>query len=417
MDIPKPYPYRWVVLLAFALAMAVQQLLWITFASITHDAALYYKVSELAIGLLSLVFMAVYILVSIPSSWLIDNRGFRFAAGVGVVITGLFGILRGIFAANYTLVLVCQIGIAVGQPLILNAVTTVSAKWFPPAERATAAGLSWLAGYLGLIIGLAATPYLEVAFNFQGMLLCYGIISVIVAAVFLISAKEEPPVSQYAQGEERALVFDGFKQMMKKRDFILLTAVFFIGLGVFNGLSTWIEEILRPRGLSAAQAGLIGGIMVAAGVIGSGIVPALSDKFKNRVAFIFIAIAGSVPGLVGIAYSSSYPVLLFSAGILGFFMLSTAPLGFQYGSEVALPAPEGTSNGMLMLAGQVSGIIFIFGMDALKSPATGSMAEPMAILIVLMVLTAAICLMLRDPQSLRKAKLTSDGVLTPPDTA
>jgi len=398
----KAYPYRWVVLLAFALAMAVQQLLWITFAPITHDAALYYKVSELAIGLLSLVFMAVYILVSIPSSWLIDNRGFRFAAGVGIVITGVFGIMRGLLAANYTLVLVCQIGIAVGQPLILNAVTTVSAKWFPPEERATAAGLAWLAGYLGLIVGLAATPYLEIAFDFQGMLICYGIISIIAAAVFLLFAKEEPPVSLYAAGEERALVFDGFKQMMRKRDFIILTVVFFIGLGVFNGLSTWIEEILRPRGLSSGQAGIIGGIMVAAGVIGSGIVPALSDKFRNRVAFIFIAIAGSIPGLIGIAYATSYAVLLISAGILGFFMLSTAPLGFQYGAEVAFPVPEGTSNGMLMLAGQVSGIIFIFGMDALKSPATGSMAQPMAILIMLMVLTAAICLLLRDPQSLHK---------------
>lgn len=395
-------PYRWVVLFVFALAMAIQQLLWITFAPITHDAALYYQVSELEIGLLSLVFMAVYILVSIPSSWLIDNRGFRFAVGIGIVTTGVFGILRGIFAPNYILVLICQIGIAVGQPLILNAVTTISAKWFPFKERATAVGLAWLAGYLGLIIGLALTPYLELTLNIQRMLLYYGVSSVIVAIVFLLFAKEGPPTLQYEAGEEKALVFDGLKQMMKKRDFIILTIVFFIGLGVFNGLSTWIEEILRPRGFSSAQAGIIGGAMVAAGVIGSGIVPALADKFRNRVAFIFIAIAGAIPGLIGIAYSSNYAVLVISASILGFFMLSTAPLGFQYGAEVACPAPEGTSNGMLMFAGQVSGIIFIFGMDALKSPANGSMSLPMAILITLMVFTAIMCLMLRESELMKR---------------
>ena len=52
-DAFKVYGYRWIVLLAFMAIVAVNQLLWITFAAITREAMQFYNVSELAIGLLS----------------------------------------------------------------------------------------------------------------------------------------------------------------------------------------------------------------------------------------------------------------------------------------------------------------------------------------------------------------------------
>ena len=45
--------------------------------------------------------------------------------------------------------------LAIGQPFILNAVTTVAARWFPVRERATASGMGSLAMYLGIFLGLA----------------------------------------------------------------------------------------------------------------------------------------------------------------------------------------------------------------------------------------------------------------------
>ena len=129
------YRYRWVVLLAFMAVIIANQLLWITFAPITVEAAEYYGVSDLGIGLLSLSFMVVYIVVSIPASWAIDTYGIRVGVGIGAALTGVFGLLRGAVAQSYLLVLIAQVGIAVGQPFILNAVTTVAARWFPIGER------------------------------------------------------------------------------------------------------------------------------------------------------------------------------------------------------------------------------------------------------------------------------------------
>ena len=82
----KVYSYRWVVLLAFMFVVAINQLLWITFAPITGNAATYYGVSDLSIGLLSMSFMIVYIVISIPASCSIATIDSRLARPSGFII-------------------------------------------------------------------------------------------------------------------------------------------------------------------------------------------------------------------------------------------------------------------------------------------------------------------------------------------
>jgi cyanate permease len=401
----KIYGYRWIILLAFMAVIAINQLMWITFAPITGRAASYYGVSDLSIGLLSMSFMIVYIFVSIPASYMIDTVGFRVAVGIGAALTGIFGLTRGLLAANYSLVLISQIGIAVGQPFILNAVTKVSARWFPLQERATATGFGSLAMYLGIVLGLALTPYLVIRSSIDSVLLTYGIVAMIAAAIFLVLAREHPPTPACPPGqEERSLVFAGLKDTFRKKNFLLLMIVFFIGLGVFNGVTTWIEDILRPRGFSITQAGIAGGLMVFGGIVGAVILPSLSDRYRKRVPFILIALAGSILGLIGITFSTGYALLLAAAFVMGFFLLSAGPIGFQYGAEIAYPTPEGTSNGLLLLMGQISGILFIFGMDSFKTPGSGSMTASLLVLVGLMVLGLLISTRLKE-SSLLTGKL------------
>jgi MFS family permease len=397
----KVYGYRWIVLVAFMFIVAVTQLLWITFAPITGDAAKFYGVSDLSIGLLSMSFMIVYIVISIPASWVIDTYGIRVGVGIGAGFTAVFGLLRGVWASNYTLVLIAQIGVAIGQPFVLNAVTTVAARWFPVRERATASGLGSLAMYLGIFLGLALTPTLTIHFQMGGMLIAYGVASIVSALIFIIFVRERPATPPCAPGMEvRSLVFDGFKQMLRQKDFILLLIIFFIGLGAFNAVTTWIEDIVRPNGFTSTQAGFIGGLMIVGGILGALVLPTLSDRYRKRTPFIIVALVGATLGLAGIAYATSYWLLLVAAFIMGFFLLSAGPIGFQYGAETTFPTPEGTSNGLLILMGQISGIVFIFAMDSFKSPATGSMTLSLVVLIILMTLSLVLSLFLKEPRTL-----------------
>ena len=390
------YGYRWVVLLAFMFVLAVTQLLWITFAPITGSAAAWYGVSDLGIGLLSMSFMVVYVVVSIPASWVIDTYGIRVAVGIGAVLTGVFGLMRGLVASNYTLVLVAQVGIAVGQPFVLNAVTTVAARWFPFRERATAAGLGSLAMYVGIVVALVLTPYLTIRAQIGGMLLTYGIVSVAAVVAFFLLVRDRPPTPPCPPGQEvRSLVYDGLKESFRRRSFVLLLIVFFVGLGVFNAVTTWIDVIVRPRGFSITQAGNTGGLMI----VGAVVMPIISDHYRKRTPYLVLAIVGATLGLAGVTFADTYWLLLASAFCFGFFLLSAGPIGFQYGAEITYPAPEGTSNGLLVLSGQISGIAFILGMDSLKAPDTGSMTIPLVVLLGLMVVAFFLCTRLREAKT------------------
>lgn len=395
------YGYRWVMLLAFMLIVLINQMMWITFAPVTGEAAGHFGVSELEIGLLSMSFMVVFILVSFPASWVIDTFGVRVGVGVGAALTGVFGLMRGLVTPDYTLVLIAQIGIGVGQPFILNALTTVAARWFPVRDRATITGLGSLAMYLGIILGMVLTPFVVGNSGIDGMLLIFGIVALGSTFIFLVLAREKPPTPPCPpEMEERSLVLDGLKQALRRRDFILLLVIFSIGLGAFNSVSTWIEEILRPRGFSMEQAGIAGGLMVTAGIVGAVVMPMLSDRVRKRVPFLILALVGTIPGLVGIAFAPSYSLLLASAFVLGFFLLSAGPIGFQYGAEITNPAPEGTSNGMLLLVGQISGILFILGMDSFRSTGDGSMSPSLIVIIALLAISLLIALTLKEPKTL-----------------
>jgi MFS family permease len=410
------YRYRWAMLCVFMAVVAVNQLLWITFAPITGSAAGYYGVSDLSIGVLSMCFMLVYIFVSVPASWLIDTYGVRLAVGAGALLTAVFGVARGLVASSYALVLVAQIGIAIGQPLILNAVTTVAARWFPREERATASGLGLLASYLGIVVGLVLSPYALLHLGMGDMLLAYGAAAVVAAAAFAAFSRERPPTPPCsAEQEERSLVFTGLGQALRQRNFLLLMLVVFVGLGIFNGVTTWIEDIVRPRGFSISQAGMAGGLMVIGGIFGALVIPLLSDRYRRRVPFLLLALCGATPGLVGITLASNYWLLLASAFLLGFFLLSAGPIAFQYGAEVTYPAPEGTTNGALLMMGQVSGILFIFGMDALKSSSTGSMTPALLGSIVLMLLSLLVCTGLKEPAWLLERQAEPEASALPAD--
>ena len=400
----KVYKYRWIILIAYMFIVAVNQLLWITFAPITSDCTKFYHVSDMQIGMLSMCFMLVYLVVSIPASWVIDTYGIRLGVGIGAALTGVFGLVRAFAGTDFTILMLAQIGIAAGQPFLLNALTKLAARWFPIEERATASGLGSLAMYLGVLVGMLLTPFLTKDHGINGMLMIYGVVSFISALLFLIIVKERPATAPCLPGqEERSQIMDGLKNTLRNKGFYLLMIIFFVGLGVFNCVATWIEDIVKPRGFNAEQAGLAGGLMILGGILGAIIMPLLSDHYRKRIPFITIALAGSIIGIAGITFTTSYSLLLASSSILGFFLLSAGPIGFQYGAEITYPTSESTSNGLLLLMGQISGITFIFAMDSFKSSLTGSMTKPLIVILILMVISLFISTLLKESKLIHES--------------
>lgn len=366
------YKYRWIVLLVFSLLNAVIQMQWLTFAPIATMAQSVYKVSSLKIDFLSMLFMIVFIIMCIPASYIIDTYGIRIGIGIGAVLTGVFGLMKGICANNYIAVCIAQSGLSIAQPFIINATTKVAVNWFPIDERATQTGIVSLSQYLGIIFSLIATPFLVKEeligsikiYNIKPMLMIYGVISVISALLLLVFLKEKPPTPPSKESSEKRLkTFEGLGYIFKQKDMVIFLIIFFIGLGMFNAISTDIDQICKLIKLNAEETGMVGGIMLIGGIVGACILPLLSDKYRKRKLLLTISLICMTPGLIGLLLSRNYLSMLVSSFIFGFFLMGAGPIGFQYGAELSYPAPESTSQGLILLAGQVSGIILVLGIN------------------------------------------------------
>jgi len=178
-------------------------------------------------------------------------------------------------------------------------------------------------------------------------------------------------------------------------------------------VTTWIEDIISPRGFNSTQAGITGGLMIVGGIVGAVILPTLSDKYRRRVPFIIIGLAGTVPGLLVITYAATGGLLYAASFALGFFLLSCGPIGFQYGAEIGRPAPEGTSNGLLLLMGQISGIAFIFCMDAFRAGPNGSMTPSLLVMTGLVVVGFLMASRLRESDLVAGSATKVEQVVEP----
>ena len=325
----KLYAYRWVVLGVFMFINLTIQILWISYAPITGPAAEFYGVSDLYIGLLAMSFMIAFIPLSIPVAWVIDTYGF-------------FGLLRGFSGANYALVLLSTVGIAVAQPFLLNAWTKVPANWFSIKERATAVGLVTLANLMGTALGMVLTPILIEQISIPTVQLIFGAVAAFSALLFIVFSREKPASPPCPPGMEvRALMLDGLKHALKIKPFWLYLIVTFIGMGIFNGLTTWIENIIRPRGFTPTDAGTLGALMLIGGILGAVIMPPFSDRQRTRQGTCCWASRWPYPGWPGWPLRPLLPYCLYPRLPWAFSWSAPSPSGCSTLPRLPFRRPRG----------------------------------------------------------------------------
>jgi len=76
-------------------------------------------------------------------------------------------------------------------------------------------------------------------------------------------------------------------------------------------------------------------------------------------------------------------------------MVSANPVGMQYVAEITYPTPEGTSNGLISLFGQVS-VVFVYIMEAMRTP-DGAFTPALLLSIGLLLVCVVVAFWMKDP--------------------
>ena len=384
------YASRWWMLLVFSLSTAMSAILWITFAPIANLTQSYYNVDSTYVNGLSIVFMVAYVPFTVISSWVFRRYGVRRGFFLASALNMLSGLLRFASTSNrsYAVLFLGQTTGAMAQPFFTNMPARLAAIWFPTPER----DLAVVLGFLANIFGTAVGSVLPAAFtsrtaagvdsiHMRELLLVEFLLTLLIVVVVAHFFQEKPPTPPSLSESNRIEnenathdVKEQLKQLFRNQDFVILVvSTGCLSLGLLNSLVTVLEQIIAPAGYSSDDASLFSGLCIVSGILFSIVVGAIMDKTHAynpmlKIGLVLGAVASSLffvalrPGQVGL--------LAAICCLIGMTMLPLLPLAMECACECTYPISEDLSSGVLLSAGQVSGIFILFVLNSVLEKET-----------------------------------------------
>lgn len=347
---------RWHVVIGYAILVAATQVLWVTYTPITTDAAAHWHVSADAVGWLSEVFPLIYVILALPFGVWAD-KWFRGSLAVGALLTAMGALLR--IAPGYESALMGQIIISIGQPLVLNALNKMASIYAAPRHRPTVIAAGSASLFLGILLSTLTGPFLLAWAGFQGLMWIQGLFG-LAACIWLCWLLRAQP--EYAvEGAEPVRIRTVWRNPWVRKSSLLL----FAGFGLFVTLTTWLQVLADPVGINGEVVGVGLGVMTAAGIIGSALIPEWAVQRHRARWVLCISLVASVALLVPLA--TGRPVWLFMVllAVTGFLLLADLPVVFAATEARLAPNSVATATGVLLLFGNLGGIVLALAVQAM----------------------------------------------------
>lgn len=346
---------RWGILAVYAALAACTQMLWLSFAAVDTRVAGALHVDVGLVGDLSAIFPFVYIVLALPTGrWL--DMSFGPALSAGALLTGAGALLRLVSPASFAWQMAGMVVIAVGQPLVLNSITKVAARYFAPAERSTAISVGTAALFVGILAAVLTAGPLFSAGGMPWLLVAQGVPAALIAIVIAALLRVPPyfPDDPSVSVSLRWLAGDRFMWT--------LAALVFIGMGSYNTVATWLQPIMSHFGAGDAAGNLIA-VLTFAGVIGAAVLPTPVARRDERRTMLLAALG--VTAVAFVALTAVHDVVWWGVWLFGtgFVLLAALPVVLDWADVHAGPERQGGAVGFLMMAGNLGGLVMVLAVQ------------------------------------------------------
>ncbi|OJD14004.1 hypothetical protein AJ78_05617 [Emergomyces pasteurianus Ep9510] len=377
----KVYKRRFFGLAQLVLLNIVVSWDWLTFSAVSKTASEHFRVSEGTINWMSIAFMLAFCVSTPIVIWTLNKGGPKRSLTVSAVLL-LFGNwirYAGTRAGNsiFGVAMFGQILIGLAQPFCLSAPTRYSDQWFTGKGRTSATALGTLANPLGGALGQLIGPILATkSSEIPNMVLYVSIISTVacVPSFFIPSAPPTPPTA--AATFERIPLTKSPLKLVRTLEFWLIFLPFSMYVGLFNSISSLLNQILEPHGFSETDAGITGAILIVVGLVAAAIISPITDRSKKYllmtktlVPIIAVCYIGFVFAPRATSVAGPYVV----AALLGASSFAVLPVILEYLVEITYPMSPEVASCICWAGGQLLGAAFILIENALKE---GVQASP-----------------------------------------
>ncbi|KAF8686468.1 MFS general substrate transporter [Rhizoctonia solani] len=282
---------------------------------------------------------------------------------------------------KYALLLVGQIFTGFAQPWFQILGPRYSETWFAMSGRTTATMLVAIAGPIGGALSQLIAPAFSTVSD--SVLILAIITSAVTPTVLLVGSKPPvPPCLSHAGSQNspplmqilRALVGrarqgEAFMSPRERADMVIITLLFGSLVGAFSAFSILINQIFTPYGYSSDEAGIMGSVLILAGIVGAAIFSPLVDRYlSNRLALVAKALvpllAACYISLIWDVQPNNYAGIYVVMVLIGISSFTLLPIALEIGCEVTRSAE--TSSAMLWFTGNLLSVTFALSMAALR---------------------------------------------------
>ncbi|XP_054710179.1 uncharacterized MFS-type transporter C09D4.1-like isoform X3 [Uloborus diversus] len=328
----KVYKRRFWMLFLFSSTSLASGLFYPLYAGISDVTMCYYDVSQDAANWTGLVCMVTYIILVFPVSWLIDRIGIQKT----VLISSAFNLLASatqfltLNPQNFIYVMVSQFFASMSNVFILAIPPCLAAEWFPSNEVSRACAYGVFGNQMGLALGFICAP--------------------------LMISSDCSNLKLITKGRTNVAIL-----LTVVNTILTALIIFSLMVGTYFVTATLLNAFLIPFFPGTeVLIGWMGWLLIVAGLIGSivaGYVLDYTHKFKNTSLAICILSFFTFILFICFVHFQHIWLQFITIGVLGFFLTSFLPVGFEYGIEVTYPESEITSAGLLNASSMIFGII------------------------------------------------------------
>jgi len=247
-----------------------------------------------------------------------------------------------------------------GVPFYLTCPPKLAEQWFGEKERSTSTALGTLAEQIGILSGFVLTPFVVTSDNssINSMLIITAAFCCVSSLLAIIFFQEKPPTPpSKAAATKKKNIMKSAKSLAKMPHFWVLFIAFSITSGISYCLNPLLNEIMHPIGYTDTQIAVVGGGILAGGIVGMFGIGFILDKTRSYKLVLNVAFLFTTFLLFWLAYSLRYAQndvmnILLCATLVGLFLAGTLPACLELCVECTFPCGEGTSTGVLMLGGE-----------------------------------------------------------------
>ncbi|MBI3797860.1 MAG: MFS transporter [Deltaproteobacteria bacterium] len=296
------------------------------------------------------------VLFAIIGGALGDRFGIRLTVGLGVFFMGGFLVLRGT-ASSFATLYVWMFLFGIALALTFANVPKALGMWFPPREFGLANGVTQ-AGY-GAGAGLATilTPLVvDLLGGWRNLTYLLGTLTMGLGLLWIGTVRDR--ATSVADAGVRLGAGKALKQVLLVKDIWIVAGCYFLFLGGYIGLIGYAPTyFVSVQGMSAPTAGVVISIVMWAYVVGTSVIPTLSDRVGLRK--IFFVSGMFLTGICIFLAAYALGISLWIVAALWGFMGGAAVLAFVVPLEMKEVGPTlaGSALGVAATAGYLGGFI------------------------------------------------------------